>query len=177
MRTLAERTVRSGAARGLVGDQARLAALLDQWIRMECGRRRLVCMASAAELGVLRWHHLELGHHTLRHEKDRTLSALYWAVARRLRPTTMRPQSAKYSALGVSCTSDVVADACADCRALTRDCRRLLPHDFLEPQEHDGDHMPLLDNDARFRCSRCNTSWVRRVLPFEHFVVWAITSA
>lgn len=177
MRALAERTVRGGAARGLVDYQARLAALLDQWIRMERGRRRLICMACAAELGVLSWHHLELGHHTLRHEKDRTLSALYWALARRLRPMMTSLQSVKISALGMSRANVAIAGACADCCALERDCRRLYPHDCLEPREHDDDCLPLPDENARFRCSKCNTSWVRRVLPFEHFVVWAITPA
>ncbi|KWW37404.1 hypothetical protein ACUXAV_001049 [Cupriavidus metallidurans] len=160
------------------------AQLLDQWIQQAQGRRQLVCLACAAEEGVLTRHHLELGQQTASTTSDRALRALYWASVQRWsrlpvagQPRTSAPVVRRY-------TSNIVAaDMCEKCCELRHDARRFAPHEALAPLaplalEHDEMHRTdQAVTMSRYGCMACATRWVRRVLPWEPFVSWSVVQS
>nr|WP_147299818.1 hypothetical protein [Cupriavidus taiwanensis] len=151
------------------------ARLLDQWIRHAQGRRQLVCLACAAEQGLLSQHHLELGRQTASATSDRALRALYWTSVQRWRRMPLAERS-RASAPSVPRHSPCHAtpDMCDLCHELRHDARRSFPHAELVPDRDAVHRHPQAATTLRYDCLSCATHWVRRVLPWEPFVAWTV---
>ncbi|MBB3014137.1 hypothetical protein FHX62_002810 [Cupriavidus alkaliphilus] len=149
-----------------------LASVLEKHIRAAKGRRHLIWLACAAELGVLRRTHLQLNRPALEALDERALKALFWAVVRRWHRT---------QAAGPGLTEQITArrkwdgKPCRDCSDLNLDRRRYTPHRWLERDGLDGSLQADSDLPIRFRCVRCETHWVRRLIASEYFAWWSIT--
>jgi hypothetical protein len=175
LRRRAERAAQAQETPGSERYQTHLAQALEQWITHSGGRQQLLWLACAAELGLLQWHHLELGRHTLTQIDDPALSALYWTTAQRwgrLRPGMAPHASPTREAPRPAPRHDICP--CEACRALQQDSRRFAPHATLEPASA-YQRFDAPGSATGFRCATCDTHWVRRLLPSEHFAVWSVT--
>jgi len=184
VRRTTERAVQALADAGEGDYRTHLALLLDREIVQSSGRRQLIYLACAAEQGVLRLRHLELGRRTLMQidalaepGDHMALSALYWTTAQRwgrLLPGMAEPPADAHAAATAAGTGAPRALCpCDACRALQQDSRRFAPHATLEP----ASAYPRFNapgSAAGFRCATCDTHWVRRMLPSEHFAVWSV---
>jgi len=81
----ARRLAAKRSRRGTAAYAACLARVLEEWISTNSGTRQVVCLAAAAEHGVLSARHFELASPAIRHSHDAAVRALYWATARRCR--------------------------------------------------------------------------------------------
>lgn len=75
------------AASAPVTDAAALSGLFDAWMAAADGRGRLVCMASAVELGLPVVRYLAPCRQAVADVDDTALRALFWAACRRLQDT------------------------------------------------------------------------------------------
>ncbi|EYS88297.1 hypothetical protein CF68_35830 [Cupriavidus sp. SK-4] len=146
--------------------RADLAHLVDDWIRRSNGRRQLLCMASAAELNVLRAEHVRLCEAGLRPDGDEALRVLFWTSARRHAANLRRlPAVVRQPAPGQAGTQAIL---CEDCVALMRDARRCWPHAALRPVG-----VPASPSgQARYRCATCAVQWLRHKQRHELFFAW-----
>ncbi|WP_434033073.1 hypothetical protein [Cupriavidus sp. a3] len=168
----AQRAASKNATRWAGTYEMHLAALLDEWIAQESGRRQLICIACAAELGVLKSRHLDLANRAIGQTDDRALRALYWSVTKRCVRAVNSGVAAR-TALDSARTATCLVMPCDGCCELARDNRRSAPHQTLESLG-----APPLREDAaprsvsEFYCSACRAHWVRRISPFDPFAEW-----
>lgn len=177
VRAEVELALEGNAMPGLGDATAQRAHLLDQWIRQARGRRQLVCLACAAEHGMIQQHHLELVRQTALKTTDRALRALYWASVKRWsrmpvfgRGSTTGPVPARGAPGATS------RQLCERCDALRHDVRRFSPHARLQQDGFDSEPTERSQTASWYRCGACHTRWVRRVPPSEHFAVWSVVS-
>ncbi|MFC4521432.1 hypothetical protein [Cupriavidus pinatubonensis] len=175
LRAELERTLTLRPGRNLVDRQAQRASILDQWIRQAHGPRQLICLACAAEYGVLEQDHLELGWRTVSATADRALRAVYWATVQRWRrvPASNRVRS------HTTATAPQLADTgpsrlCEQCHELRDDTRRSSPHAGMLRDECRSDGEKPVDTASWYRCATCSTPWVRREPSHELFAVWSV---
>lgn len=170
----AQRQAHANAKRCVGTYEKHLAALLDEWIAKESGSKQLVCIACAAELGVLNSHHLDLGKDAVGKTDDRALRALYWSVSKRLVQSVT--SSRRDAAINPLQSATSLVKPCVACCELARDNRRSFPHPRLESLAM----APLRENPSSppvstFSCSACSTRWVRRMGTFDLFAAWTIS--
>ncbi len=149
----------------------RLSSVVEGHITTEEGRGQLIWIACAAELGVLELAHLQLNRHAREALNERALSALFWAVVRRWN----RSQAERPGLKGHAIPQKIDGEPCLDCSDPYLDRRRYTPHRWLERDGLDGSLQAHSDLAIRFRCLRCETHWVRRLLNSEYFAGWSIT--
>ncbi|KDP88499.1 hypothetical protein ACU4GI_35010 [Cupriavidus basilensis] len=171
------RLAQASSRRGEGDFAACLAQLYDHWISFSHGQKRLIWIASAAEVGALSLRHLQHGEQDICTTNDRALRALYWTTARRWQSARQDVMDAgsigRQPAAGCQPDPDSM---CGACRDLHRDARRLQPHAALQARA------PSSTPDRRsggrwFGCTQCATQWVRRHPAHEPFAVWTAASA
>lgn len=161
----AQSVARYSAAPGTAEYRAILAQLVDNWIRASKGRRRLLCLGSAAELNVLRAEHIRLCEESLRSEGDEALRVLFWTSARR--HTASLPRLEAAAARQLSGGQAARAILCEACAALRLDARRCRPH----PGMHLIASPASVSGHAWYRCATCAAQWLRHKQRRE-FIVW-----
>lgn len=149
----------------------RLSSVVERHIATEEGRSQIVWIACAAELGVLKLAHLQLNVNAREALNERALNALFWAVVRRWDRSLAGQPGLKGHPIPQRKRE---REPCLDCNDLYLDRRRYTPHRGLQRDGLDGSLQTDSDLAIRFRCIRCDTHWVRRLLDSECFVLWSI---
>lgn len=185
------REARDAAAKTAPADSdrfhARLAGMLDDWIRQSSGAPQIVCLAAAAELGVAERGHLDMCSFAALQGEDAELRVLYWTASRRISARALRagrapvmggarpePPSSRAGA------AHRAKKPCRACLALMAQPRTQAGHDRLYPTAMPESRrlgQEILMQKRQYGCATCRAAWTRHQSSCEPFAYWVMLSA
>lgn len=170
---------------GLADGWSRVEALYVDWLNRADARTRVICFASAAELGIALPVEIELRDHASFSDCDGAVRALYWTAMKRL-------QAHRNTAIGAEPHGHDSQKApqanhsggktvpCQQCKRLQQNSRVGQGHAAL--RESGLQRWRYVGAGARcqtreFQCTQCETRWSQCRNQTDPFINWVINSA